>query len=220
MIKKPNIIGIVGFAGSGKDTLARQIIDYGYERFAFADTLKDMISIVFGWERELMEGETLESREWRETPDVWWEKKLNWYAEENMNMRSLFPRFTPRVAMQLIGTDLFRRHFNDNIWILSLENKIRNIEHVIISDCRFPNEIKMIKDKKGILIRVDRGEKPDWYSVGVDAANGNISAKNYLISKKIHISEWSWLNQDIDVEVVNDGDPSHMIDAVKKIIKL
>ena len=220
MIKKPNIIGVVGFAGSGKDTLARQIIDYGYERFAFADTLKDMISIVFGWERELMEGETLESREWRETPDVWWEKKLNWYDEENMNMRSLFPRFTPRVAMQLIGTDLFRRHFNDNIWILSLENKIRNIEHVIISDCRFPNEIKMIKDKKGILIRVDRGEKPDWYSVGVDAANGNISAKNYLISKKIHISEWSWLNQDIDVEVVNDGDPSHMIDAVKKIIKL
>lgn len=217
---KPNIIGVMGFKSSGKDTLARQLIQHGYQKFAFADTLKDVLSVVFGWNRNLLEGDSNISREWRELPDEWWEEKLNWFSEENQIIKSLFPRFTPRVAMQMIGTDLFRKHFNDSIWILSLENKIKKIPNVIISDCRFPNEIKMIKDNGGYLIRVKRGPEPDWYPVGIDAANGNSSAIDYLLSKQIHMSEWSWLNQNFDLEVSNDESPEAMFEVVKKKLKL
>lgn len=219
---KPNIIGICGFKGSGKDTLARQIQAYGYEHHAFADTLKDVLSMIFGWDRDMLEGETVESRLWREEPDTWWEHKLNWFdmSDDKAILQTIFPRFTPRAAMQLFGTNLFRKHFNDSIWVLSLENRIKNSEYVVISDCRFHNEIKMIKDCGGKLIKIDRGERPDWYSVGVDAANGNTSARDYLISKKIHISEWSWLNQDFDIEIKNDNNPVEMFNIVKSKFKL
>lgn len=216
---KPKIIGVVGFKGSGKDTFSRQVEQLGYKKFAFADTLKDVLSSVFGWERSLLEGETDESRIWREIPDEWWEDKLNWHDEDNLTLRHLFPRFTPRVAMQLVGTDLFRKHFNDNIWILSLENKLKGVENVIISDCRFPNEIKMIRDYGGIIIRVLRGDEPDWFSVGVDAANGNSSARDYLTSKQIHMSEWSWLNQNFDVILNNNSNPQEMFDNFKNLFK-
>lgn len=210
--KLPTKIGIVGFKNSGKDSLANQFINIGYEKYAFADSLKDVLSATFGWERSLLEGDTIESRNWREEPDIWWEEKLNWC--DQLNFKSVFPRFTPRVAMQLVGTDVFRKYFNDNLWILSLENKIRNKTNIIISDCRFPNEIKMIKDNGGIIIRVIRGEEPDWYKVGLDAANGNNSAKEYLLSKQIHMSEWAWLNQDFDIEVYNNSTPEKMFNTL------
>lgn len=210
--KLPDVIGIVGFKGSGKDSLARQFIEIGYKKYAFADSLKDVLSSTFGWERSLLEGDTLESRKWREEPDIWWEEKLNW--SDQLSFKSVFPRFTPRVAMQLVGTDVFRKYFNDNLWILSLENKIRNKTNIVISDCRFPNEIKMIRDNGGIIIRVIRGEEPDWYKVGLDAANGNNSAKEYLLSKQIHMSEWAWLNQDFDIEIYNNSTPEKMFNTL------
>jgi hypothetical protein len=63
-----------------------------------------------------MEGTTEESREWRETIDEWWSDKL------------MIQHFTPRWAMQNIGTELFRQHFNTDIWIFALEKKLKNIE--------------------------------------------------------------------------------------------
>ena len=215
MIKKTNIVGIVGFAGSGKDTLAKQFLGYGYEKYAFADTLKDILSVIFGWNREYLEGDSVESREWREKPDEWWENKLDWH---NQYLSSVFPRFTPRVGMQLIGTDVIKKHFNDNIWILSLENKIKNKPNVIISDCRFPNEIKMIKDNNGLIIKVTRGESPEWLSIGIDAANGNNSAKEYLLSKHIHMSEWAWLNQEVDIEIINNDTPEVLFSRIKNLL--
>ena len=213
---KPRLIGVVGFKGSGKDTFSRQIEQLGYKKFAFADTLKDVLSNVFGWDRSLLEGETDESRTWREIPDEWWEEKLKWHDEDNLALRNLFPRFTPRVAMQVVGTDLFRKYFNDNIWILSLENKLKDIDNVIISDCRFPNEIKMIRDNGGLIVRISRGEDPEWLSVGIDAANGNTCARDYLTSKQIHISEWSWLNQQFDVTLYNNNNPTQMFEVFKR----
>lgn len=217
--KLPNVIGIVGFQGSGKDALARQFIEIGYKKLAFANSVKDVLSSVFGWERSLLEGETDESRYWREQPDIWWEQKLNWM--EQLNFRSVFPRFTPRVAMQLVGTDIFRKHFNDSLWILSLENKIRNNDsnNIVISDCRFPNEIKMIREIGGIIIKVTRGEQPEWYNVGIDASNGNNSAKDYLLSKQIHMSEWAWLNQAVDIEVYNNSTPEKMFNVIMSVYK-
>lgn len=72
------IIAICGFKGSGKDTMGNILVEkYGYVKLAFASVLKDVISIIFGWDRNLLEGASHESREWREKVDVWWSQRLN-----------------------------------------------------------------------------------------------------------------------------------------------
>lgn len=58
------LIGVVGFAGSGKGTVADILVrDHGFKKLSFADALKDAVATIFGWERHLLEGDTDESRE-------------------------------------------------------------------------------------------------------------------------------------------------------------
>ncbi len=68
------LIGVVGFMGSGKDTVADMLIDRGFIKDSFARTLKDAASVLFGWDRQMLDGTTVESRQWRERPDTFWAK--------------------------------------------------------------------------------------------------------------------------------------------------
>src|SRR6478752_160620 len=106
------VISLVGFQNSGKDTAAQILIDQGFIPFSFAESLKDTLATIFCWEREMLEGKTLESRAWRETIDPWWAKELG------------IANFTPRFAMQHVGTDLFRKHFSDRVWIMNIKRKM------------------------------------------------------------------------------------------------
>jgi len=127
------IIAICGFQGSGKDTLANILIKkYGYKKLSFGGTVKDVASIIFNWDRKMLEGDTTESREWRETVDDWWSKKLG------------INNLTPRYILQQVGTDLFRNNFHKDIWINCLEKKLIDYDKVVITDCRFPNELKIL----------------------------------------------------------------------------
>ena len=125
------IIGVCGFIGSGKDTVADYLVNFHeFRRESFASTLKDAVASVFGWDRTMLEGRTAQAREWREQVDPWWAARLD------------MPTLTPRWVLQYWGTEVCRKSFHDDIWIASLENKLRNSQdHVVISDCRFPNEI-------------------------------------------------------------------------------
>jgi hypothetical protein len=156
------IIGICGLIGSGKDTIADYLQNiHQFRRESFAHTLKDAVSSVFGWDRELIEGRTRQSREWREQVDPWWAERLG------------MPNLTPRYVLQHWGTEVARRGFHDDIWIASLENKLRKTtDDVVISDCRFPNEIAAIRRAGGLVVRVHRGPEPDWYSIA-QAANAS-----------------------------------------------
>jgi hypothetical protein len=83
------IVGICGFQSSGKDTIAELLInEYGFKKLSFAGALKDVLSVIFGWSREKLEGLTKEDREWREQIDIWWSKTLD------------MPQLTPRYALQ------------------------------------------------------------------------------------------------------------------------
>ena len=141
------IIGICGFIGSGKDTIADYLVNlHHFRRESFASTLKDAVAQVFGWDRTMLEGRTKQAREWRERVDPWWAERLG------------MPTLTPRWILQYWGTEVCRAGFHDDIWIASLENKLRHSQDdVVISDCRFPNEIKAIKNTGGRVIRVVRG---------------------------------------------------------------
>ena len=147
------IIGICGFQGSGKDTIADYLQNiYGFKRDSFAATLKDAVAAVFGWDRELLEGRTTESRAWREQVDTWWADRLN------------MPDLTPRLVLQRWGTEVARKSWHDDTWIASLENKLSRAHNdIVITDVRFPNEIAAVRNAGGIVIRVVRGPEPEWY---------------------------------------------------------
>ena len=142
-----DIIGICGFIGSGKDSIGNVLIkERGYVKLSFASVLKDIVSLVFGWDRKMLEGDTQESRKWREDVDEWWSKRLN------------IDNLTPRWVLQNWGTDVLRNHFHEDIWLASLERKIINsgIKKVVITDCRFENEANFIKKLGGRVILVVR----------------------------------------------------------------
>jgi hypothetical protein len=207
------IIGFVGFIGSGKDTAADYLVNFhGFRRDSFANTLKDAVSHVFGWDRTLLEGRTAEARAWREQVDEWWANRLD------------MPNLTPRLMLQLWGTEVCRSGFHDDIWIASLENKIRKTkDNIVISDVRFPNEIKAIHNAGGLVVRIKRGVDPEWYN---DAVNMNAGQSNmsWMISKSrieklnIHASETAWVGGNIDHTVYNDSTIDDLFAQIKDLL--
>ena len=189
------IIGICGFIGSGKDTVADYLQNFHeFRRESFASTLKDAVSSVFGWDRTLLEGRTKEAREWREQIDAWWAERLD------------MPTLTPRWVLQYWGTEVCRKGFHDDIWIASLENKLRSSkDSVVISDCRFPNEITSIRNAGGKIVWVKRGELPDWYDTAIEANRGHNWAIQDLKMQKIHASETAWVGTEFDHIIDNNG---------------
>ena len=203
------IIGIAGFQGSGKDTIADYLQNiYGFKRDSFAATLKDAVSAVFGWDRELLEGRTTESRAWREQVDSWWANRLN------------MPNLTPRLVLQRWGTEVARRSWHDDTWIASLENKLNKAHNdIVITDVRFPNEIQAVRNAGGIVIRVVRGPEPEWYDVAVDTNQGtfNHMAQAY---PEVHPSEWAWIGTDFDAIIDNNADGLDPLFAqVKRLVQ-
>lgn len=192
------IVGLLGFINSGKGTVATQLVNkYNFRQDSFATSLKDACAMIFDWPRHMLEGDTKESREWREIVDPWWSEKLN------------IPNFSPRLALQVIGTDALRNHFHEDIWFLTLQNRIRKNpnQHVVISDVRFPNEIKFIQEQGGVLVKINRGPAPVWYETAILANRGNSLAKEAMTRtySSAHFSEWAWVGSDVNFELNNDS---------------
>ncbi len=201
------IVTISGFIGSGKDTVSEYLQKtHNFKQISFAGSLKDAVSAVFGWDREMLEGKTVESRFWRETRDIWWSERLG------MNI-------TPRWILQYWGTEVCRQGFHDDIWIASVENRIRNnTGPVVISDARFPNELATIKNLGGKSLRVVRGENPEWYDLAIKANQGDSHARAE-ISTKVHSSEWSWVGHDFDYVIDNNSTLENLYHQINQIIK-
>lgn len=183
------IIGVVGFIGSGKGTVGDILErEHGYKKFAFADALKDAVAGIFLWPRGLLEGNTNASRAFRERVDVWWSHKLGYEV-------------TPRLILQKFGTEACREGIADNIWIAALEKRIHGYEDVVITDCRFPNEIDFIRSAGGKIIRVKRGDDPSSEELS-----------------KMHISETAWNNYIPDLIIHNEGTKDILKENVKNIL--
>ena len=208
------IIGVCGFIGSGKDTIADYLVNFhGFRRESFANSLKDAVAHVFGWDRTMLEGRTKQSREWREQRDEWWSNRLG-------------TEITPRLMLQLWGTEVCRKGFHDDIWIASLENKLRNsTDDIVISDCRFPNEIKSIRDAGGMIVWVKRGELPEWYNDAVSVNKGQIQNYNWALSVDklkrlgIHASETAWVGTEFDAILENDGSIDDLFAKIKDLVE-
>lgn len=206
------IIGICGLIGSGKDTIASHLTKhYSYERYSWAEPLKDMAAELFGWDRNMLEGTTPEARQQREVKDEWWSSKLG-------------KDWSPRSALQIIGTEVMRGKLHPDIWVLAGQRRIANKVNVVIPDTRFPNEIKAIREMGGKIWMVKRGPMPEWYD---DLSEWNWRNKNvagawvdgYMTAKwpGIHPSEYSWNGTDFDAVIPNDRsihDLEHIVDVI------
>jgi hypothetical protein len=190
------LIGIVGLISSGKDTVAERLVrEYNFKKDSFAKSLKDAVSSMFNWDREMLEGKTDESRAWREQPDAFWSKKFN-------------KEVTPRWVLQHFGTEVMRQNMHDGIWIDSCLARYKG-EPTVISDTRFENEIKTIRESGGKIILVKRGMDPDWFTSYVE---GNIMPTG------VHSSEYAWAKSEFDYVIKNDGTLEDLYQQVDNLI--
>lgn len=204
------IISVTGLIGSGKDTIAEYLVaKHGFKQESFAGNLKDAIATIFNWDRELLEGKTEVGREWRNQIDTWWAKRLD------------IPHLTPRWVLQHWGTEVCRYGFHDDIWIASLENKIRQSnQHVVISDCRFPNELKMIRELNGVTVQVSRGPNPEWFTTARYANEGLTAYQDRMKELNIHLSEWAWVGIKFDIIITNDGTKEELYSCIERVLEI
>ena len=201
---KRKILGLCGFIGTGKTTTGNILVkEFGFEAISFAGTLKDAVSSVFGWPRHLLEGDTEESRMFRETLDEWWTKKLN------INI-------LPREVLQKVGTEVFRMNFHPDIWIQSAMKKglDKPDSNFVFTDTRFKNEIKAIKEIGGKIIWIQRGQLPDWFELA--------KRKPHLMSElfpTVHRSEWEWVSSGPFSNLLNHSSLEDLTKFIHNLIK-
>ena len=187
------IIGISGKAGSGKDTAAKMLevlyanpdisyedfINKRYKNFAdiqivhFADSLKETAQVLFRigeWETNTQEGK---------------KTTINWIGK------------TVRELLQGIGQGL-RDAIDFDLWVKILFANTEDWSNYIIADVRYPNEVKAIKERNGILLRIDRK----------GAGAGNHSSETALDDYK----EW-------DVHIENNGSIEDLFEAMRIFTK-
>lgn len=193
------VIGICGLISSGKDTIADYLIkNHTFHKISFADKLKDSVSAMFSWDRELLDGKTNESRKWREEVDAYWTSETG---------RTI----TPRLVLQEFGTECMRNGFYDGIWVSLTKKKIIENPNMnfVLPDTRFPNEAKMLYDIGGEVWRVKRGQDPAWFSeyqeLGVEPTD-------------VHPSEWAWAQTKFKHIINNDGTIPELKDQVRDLL--
>lgn len=158
---KPQIIGVLGVAGSGKTLVAKRLVNhYGYTRTRLADPMKRMLKYGLGLSDEELDG------------------------DKKMAPMERFGGVTPRHMMQTLGTEWGRYRIYSDIWVDAWRDMVARTEgSVVVDDVRFPNEAKAIKEMGGVLWRVFRPDvgmmlHPSETSSGeieVDATINNVT---------------------------------------------
>ena len=179
-----NLIGISGKIGSGKDTVAAIIQELypQYEVKKFAGKLKDIASILTGIPVHKFEDQEFKKeylgKEWnyytislllnRELIQQSGRFATREEAEKAMEVaKEAFKaipvkyvvgqqQMTVRQLLQELGTNAMRNTLHENVWVNALMADYNKDSNWIVTDCRFPNEAKIIEEKGGILLRVER----------------------------------------------------------------
>ena len=175
------IVGICGLIGSGKGTVADILVEQGFTKVSFADKLKDGVATIFDWDRAMLEGDTDESREWREQTDDFWTQETG---------RTI----TPRVVLQEFGTECMREGFDNGVWVSLLKKQmIDNPGNYVVPDVRFRNEQNMIRELGGEIWQVKRGKDPEWFARAI-FDNNNPETSNLMSGYDVHESEYKWID--------------------------
>ena len=143
------IIGLSGYARSGKDTVAAILVEqYGYKRIAFADIMKEALYNL---------NCLVDPLEYKRVKDV--------VINDDWESAKQYDEI--RFLLQNLGTEVGRKLFGENFWVEAAFGDTQPADKVVFSDCRFPNEAKIVQANSGSVWRMDR--------TGVKAANAHAS---------------------------------------------
>jgi len=188
--KSTQLYGLCGFIGSGKNTAGDVLLNLTDGTMqSFAGPLKDAVSVIFGWDRTLVEGVGEVAREWRETPDPYWSEAFG-------------REVTPRRILQEMGTDVCREWLPD-IWVRAAAQRHRPPQTSIFTDVRFGNEMQWIADQGGTIIWVYRPNDAGLASEDVHQVDTKVTQNARLTPftfySSVHVSETSFLSQGADL---------------------
>ena len=205
------VIAINGRISSGKDTIG-SIIQYllsgknvsystwllmeernNWKIKKFAYKLKEIAFILTGVDIEKFEDQDFKNKI---MPPEW---------------NSFGKPVTYRYFLQTLGTECLRDHLNTNVWVNALFSEYTEDSKWIITDLRFPNELKKVKEKDGITIRVER---PCSYCNKLK--NHAFGCKNIL---NTHVSERALDDYSFDYNIINDSSIDDLIKNVSIILK-
>lgn len=164
MTERGRLIGLVGKGNAGKTTTSNILKDRFHE-VVFAEPVKRVTEIIYGFDYDMLLGDTAEKRELRKTlKDPIWDR-------------------TPIQAMQYIGTELFRDCFDKEVWIKIAKRKIddhlNNGRNVIVTDCRFPNEIEFIRKMGGNILILYENDRDLIPYTSVSGTTGHASENSF-----------------------------------------
>lgn len=166
------IIGVSGFANSGKDTLADYLVTHcGFYKVAMAEPLKRVCQEVFDFTRDQLWGPSAS----RELPDTRYPLSgvcphcqrecrpvddydtPGWWC--GVCRRNYGEYLTPRLALQTLGTE-WGRTLHRDVWVRWALREISHSDHDrwVIPDIRFRNEVAAVRLAGGHLVRLLRGE--------------------------------------------------------------
>lgn len=177
------VIGLSGYARSGKDTAADHLVEkYGYTKVSFAAPMKEAL--------------------YRLNPDVRDISNLVWSVKQVVDMAGWegAKDLTPDVRglLQRFGTEVGREMFGEDFWVNLAMSQIPDGSKVVVSDVRYPNEANAIKKLGGKVIRIERdGVEPanshpsetalDGYNFDIRIPNNkDINALHFLIEMLIN----------------------------------
>ena len=195
---------ICGFIGAGKSTVCDILQnEHGFAVFNFADKLKKIVSVIFNWPLEMLQGVTPASRIVREQKDLYWSKALG-------------RDFTPRIALQQVGSAM-RAGVSAHVWIYSLERDVACMPKdadIVIGDARYPNEIQSMRALGAKLVHVQR-ETPLW----LDAAKHLLATGERLEGIPLpHETEYAWINTEFDYVLKNCGTKEELAAQVAEMV--
>lgn len=162
----PSVIGLIGAATAGKDTAGLMIRQFGtgYQQFGFALALKSLAHSLL--DREIREpffasclAKGCKNEAVRQVEMLY----------KDITAEDLIVKTAPgRLILQLLGTELVREGFGDDIWVDQLALRVCNtfgLDHregslegarAVLTDVRYLNESKFVKEQNGLLIHIER----------------------------------------------------------------
>lgn len=139
------IIGLSGYAGSGKDEAAKALASEGYTRVAFADVLRDIAVAIdpYVLEQTDDDGDVFIFRRLSDVIENYgWDFSKNYFADV-------------RRLLQRLGTEAGRNILGENIWVDTAFSRVDS-DKVVVTDVRFPNEAQAVRQRGGVLVRIHR----------------------------------------------------------------
>jgi len=143
MTTKNQLIGLMGAAGSGKDTVGEHLaVNYDYIPTAIAYAIKAMLHPLF-------EAVGLEEEFWE-------------IAEDRVKKEQPIPQLggkSFRRLAQTLGTEWGRNCVGDGIWCDIVLDRVKARQHIwpyVITDVRFENEVQGILEAGGVIWKIER----------------------------------------------------------------